>query len=242
MIEIAVCDDEKDVLEGIKKKILQYGEKTGLELSVDVFCNAAELGAEIGKNKRYQIYFLDMMMPQMDGIEIGQAIRRSDRQAVIICVTSSKDFAYRAFGIYAQRYLLKPLERSAFCEAMDFAVGRANDAGRQMFVKTSDGMRGILHRDVEYVENAGRMLHIYTTEGKEIVSRILRNSFEKSLKALLEDEDFIQVHKSFLVNLSCVDTYGQSQVVMRSGREIPVSKSRQAAVRSAYFKYVSERY
>ena len=57
---------------------------------------------------------------------------------------------------------------------------------------------------------------------------------------LLENSDFIQTHKSFIVNLGQVSLYDVSQMTMRSGTQVPVSKSRQADVKRTYLKYISE--
>ena len=93
---------------------------------------------------------------------------------------------------------------------------------------------------IEYVENISRTLHIFTTEGEEIVSRFLRQSFENEIKSLLDSPDFLQIHKSFVVNLRYVKIYGPYAVVMQSGKELPISKSRQVEVKRRYMGYVLE--
>ncbi len=242
MIQIAICDDEDETLTKIAELVFKYGTQNKVDISIDTYNRAKDLEKALDSQRKYQIYILDMLMPQMSGIEIGQRIRSQDRQASIICLTSSKDFAYQAFGIYAQRYLLKPADQEALFEAMDFAVGHAREKSRVFHVNTADGIQGVLLHDIEYVENSERMLHIFLADGREVISRFLRKSFESSLAELLENGSFLQVHKSFLVNLSCVGLYEASQMTMRSGMQIPISKSRQAQVKRAYLKYMSESY
>lgn len=106
MIQIAICDDEDETLTKIAELVFKYGTQNKVDISIDTYNRAKDLEKELDSQRKYQIYILDMLMPQMSGIEIGQRIRSQDRQASIICLTSSKDFAYQAFGIYAQRYLL----------------------------------------------------------------------------------------------------------------------------------------
>ena len=130
MIEIAICDDEQYALDCITKEAVSYGAEKGIDFSVDRFSDALALEEEMQNGKRYQIYILDMLMPKMNGIEIGKEIRKRDQQAVIICMTSTKDFAYQAYGIYAQRYLLKPLKRAEIFEAFDFAVASVRKLGK----------------------------------------------------------------------------------------------------------------
>ena len=104
-------------------------------------------------------YFKSYKLP--DGIELGQVIRQSDEQAVIICLTSSKDFAYQAFGIYAQRYLLKPLDTERLYEAMDFAISDLCQKIRLLSINTAEGIQKISYQEIEYIENSARTLHVF---------------------------------------------------------------------------------
>ncbi len=242
MIQVAICDDEPKTLHELEAAVAHYAVQRDLHLSVDTYQCAKDLEAQIEHHKTYQIYVLDMLMPQMNGIEIGQAIRRLDQQTAIIYLTTTMDFAFQAFGVFAQRYLLKPVNETEFHEALDFAVGNALQMQKTLNVKTASGIQRIPYSKIEYIENAARALHIYTTDKNEIVSRLLRKSFENDIGILLENQDFIHTHKSFIVNLSHVRVYDTNQMAMRSGAQIPISKSRQTEVKRAYLQYISENY
>ncbi len=241
MIRVAICDDEPKTLQCLKEAVARYGKRKNLDLAVELFASARDLEAQIG-TRPFQIYILDMLMPQMNGIELGQSVRKADAQAVIIYLTSTMDFAYQAFGVFAQRYLLKPLKEPELYEAMDFAAANIHKLHMALNVNTSDGIQRVFYHEIEYVENAARALHIFATDGKEIVSRLLRRSFENDMECLLQSREFIQTHKSFIVNLNYVKLYSQGQITMRSGAQIPVSKSRQSETKRAYLQYISEHY
>lgn len=241
MIRVAICDDEPKTLQCLKEAVARYGKQKNLDLAVELFASARDLEAQI-ETRPFQIYILDMLMPQMNGIELGQSVRKADAQAVIIYLTSTMDFAYQAFGVFAQRYLLKPLKEPELYEAMDFAAANIHKLHMALNVNTSDGIQRVFYHEIEYVENAARALHIFATDGKEIVSRLLRRSFENDMECLLQSREFIQTHKSFIVNLNYVKLYSQGQITMRSGAQIPVSKSRQSETKRAYLQYISEHY
>ena len=241
MIRVAICDDEPNTLQCLKEAVARYGKRKNLDLAVELFASARDLEAQI-ETRPFQIYILDMLMPQMNGIELGQSVRKADAQAVIIYLTSTMDFAYQAFGVFAQRYLLKPLKEPELYEAMDFAAANIHKLHMALNVNTSDGIQRVFYHEIEYVENAARALHIFATDGKEIVSRLLRRSFENDMECLLQSREFIQTHKSFIVNLNYVKLYSQGQITMRSGAQIPVSKSRQSETKRAYLQYISEHY
>ncbi len=241
MIRVAICDDEPKTLQCLKEAVARYGKRKNLDLAVELFASSRDLEAQI-ETRPFQIYILDMLMPQMNGIELGQSVRKADAQAVIIYLTSTMDFAYQAFGVFAQRYLLKPLKEPELYEAMDFAAANIHKLHMALNVNTSDGIQRVFYHEIEYVENAARALHIFATDGKEIVSRLLRRYFENDMECLLQSREFIQTHKSFIVNLNYVKLYSQGQITMRSGAQIPVSKSRQSETKRAYLQYISEHY
>lgn len=240
MIRVAICDDEDKTLKDLENAVLHYGTLKNLDLKADTFSQSADLAAQIQNNETYDIYILDMLMPQQNGIEVGQEIRKHDEHAVIIYLTSSMDFAYQAFGVFAQRYLLKPMNEAELFKALDFAAETIRKTQKLFYVNTAQGIQQIYYHEIEYVENAARALHIFAVNGEEIVSRLLRKSFENEMNCLLNSRWFIQTHKSFIVNLCHVRLYELSQMTMRSGAQIPISKSRQAQVKRAYLKYISE--
>ncbi|MCX4267746.1 MAG: LytTR family DNA-binding domain-containing protein [Lachnospiraceae bacterium] len=242
MIQIALCDDDRKVLDALEERIACYAKEKSVNLYINKFYRAEELETQLEKKKDYPIYFLDILMPDRDGIEIGKVIRKQDDQAVIIYLTSSADYALQAFGVFAQRYLLKPIQQREFEEAMDFAVRQTLQMQKVLHVNTIEGIRNLFYQEIEYIENVSRTLYIAVVNGEPVISRFLRKSFESDMEELLENENFIQVHKSFIVNLRYIKLYNQSQIVMFSDKVVPVSRSRQTEVKRIYLQYLSKRY
>lgn len=242
MIQIALCDDDQNTLDCLEKKIVWYAKEKTVDLYINKFDRAKELKEQLEQKKDYQIYLLDILMPDIDGISLGKVIREQNERAVIIYLTSSADYALSAFGVFAQRYLLKPIKQNEFYEAMDFAVEYAVQKQKILYVNTADGNRKLLYEEIEYIENVSRTLHILVADGEQVISRFLRRSFEHDMAELLKSGDFIQVHKSFIVNFHYIELYSQSQVVMKSKRLIPISRSRQTEVKRAYLKYIAKEY
>ena len=240
MIEAALCDDEPEILNKLEKQIQRYAAERQLDIRVEKYQSSRALADRLKEGAVYQFYILDMLMPEIDGIALGKEIRSRDSSAAIIYLTSSADFAFQAFGVFAQRYLLKPIQQKDLEEALEAAIGSFMKKQETLNVNTPKGIRKILYQEIEYIENISRTLHIHTTDGQEIVSRFLRQSFENEIKELLDCRDFLQIHKSFVVNLRYIKIYGPYAVTMQSGEELPISKSRQVGVKRRYLGYVSE--
>ena len=109
-------------------------------------------------------------------------------------------------------------------------------------IKTKSGLQSVPVSKIEYVENASRMLHVHLTDGRIITSIFIRKSFEEELGDLLRDENFLQVHKSFLINLNHVKKLDGNNIIMGSGANIPVSKKNTTLVKRQYLLFVSGQY
>ena len=109
-------------------------------------------------------------------------------------------------------------------------------------VKTKAGTVGVPYSEIEYIENYSRTLSIRLADGEQIRSIFIRKSFDEEIREIAGDRSFLQVHKSFLINMEHVKRLEQGEVVMDSGKHIPVSKTRAADVKKAYLLFLSACY
>lgn len=241
-MKVVVCDDNMEDLKIIKELLTKYRERNkSIQLEAEYFMDSAKLYHQIQTKAHSDIYILDMIMSERTGIDIGTLLRNTDENNVIIYITSSDDFAFEAYCVHAARYLLKPIQEELFVEALDCAVSSiSKQTENAMYtVKTKEGLVTIPCSRIEYVENYSRKLNICLTDGKNIQSIFIRKTFNEKTQQIAENDGFIQVHKSFLVNLYHVDRLMPGNVIMESGANIPVSKARTADVKKEYLKFVS---
>ena len=184
------------------------------------------------------IYLLDIMFPDGNGIELAREIRLRYHHNPIIFITSSKEDTIDAFNVFALRYFIKPVRPKPFFETMDYAVERLKvDAPKYYMINTIEGKQKLRFSSIMYVERKSQVLHITTNSGKVYESVTLRESFSSKLKPLLEDDRFVQTHVSFVVNLDAVDVYRKDQMIMQDGRIIPISRNFSTGVKERYLSY-----
>ena len=243
-MKIVVCDDNMEDLAEIEGLLANYKKaNANIKLETEQYSDAEKLYRNIQKEKMADIYILDMIMSKKTGIDIGSQIRSTGQDSVIIYITSSDDFAFEAYGVRAVRYLLKPVSREQFFEALDYALSLTRVENDRIYpVKTKDGIVAVPYSKIEYIENYSRVLNICLVNGETIQSIFIRKSFDEEIKEIVEDKSFIQVHKSFLINMNYVKKLSQGNVILQSGKTIPVSKTRVADVKKGYLLFVSERY
>lgn len=243
-MKIVICDDNREDLLKTEELLLKYREQhPGLDFELDKYLDAVLLYQKIQENAQADIYILDMMMDGKNGIDLGLEVRKTCGESEIIYITLSDDFALDAYGVRAGRYLLKPVKEKDFLEALDHAFSCIRAREDAFFlVKTKDGLESAAHSQIEYVESSSRALTVHLADGRHIRSIFIRKSFEDEVRSLVNDNSFVQVHKSFVIHLKYVWKLGQRSVVMKSGRAVPVSKSRMADVKREYLSYALARY
>lgn len=105
------------------------------------------------------------------------------------------------------------------------------EINKDVQLETKEGLISIPYSRIEYIENYSRRLNICLTDGKNIQSIFIRKSFNEETQQIAENDSFIQVHKSFLVNLYHVDKLMSGNIIMESGARFPISKARTADVK-----------
>ncbi len=242
-MKITLCDDSIKDLLYIEKLLAKY--KThypNKRFEVEKLSDPSRLYRNISEGKLSDIYILDMLMPRWSGIDLGNQIRGSGSESVIIYITSSDDYALDAYGVHAIRYLLKPVDECKFFGAVDYALSYTRVKTEPVWlIKTKDGFIKQPFSGIEYIENASRKLAIHLSGGEVLQSLFIRKTFEEEVCEITDKNNFQQIHKSFLVNLDYVEQLTPDSVIMKSGIELPVSKGRAAAVKRNYLLFVSER-
>lgn len=243
-MKITICDDSiKDLLK-IEKLLLKYKSlHPNKDFELEKFSDPSRVYQKILEGKLTDIYILDMLMPRRTGIDLGKQIRMSSHESVIIYITASDDYALDAYEVHAVRYLLKPIDEYKLYEALDYALSYTKVKSESMYlIKTQNGLLQRPYSKIEYIENIGRKQEVHMSDGETLKSLFIRKSFEEETKEAAIRENFLQVHKSFLVNLDYVKQLTSDSIIMESGKQIPVSKAKTARVKREYLLFVSEKY
>lgn len=241
-MRITVCDDSiKDLLD-IEKLLLKYKTRyPDHTFELEKYSDPSRLFHKIVDGKLTDVYILDMLMPKRTGIDLGRQIRKTGSDNVIIYITSSEDYALDAYDVHAARYLLKPVSESRLFEALDYAFSFAKAKTEPAYIiKTKNGLQPAAYSKIEYIENSGRKLEIHLSDGSLMKSLFIRTSFEEEIKELTNHRKFLQIHKSFLVNLDYVKQLTADSVIMNSGKQLPVSRAKAQKAKREYLLFVSE--
>lgn len=227
MVTIALCDDEDGQRLEIAKLLKEYrAARLEAKLRETAFSSSGALLEQVRKTGGFDLYLLDVIMPEQDGIALGLELRELDRGAVIIYLTSSPDYAVESYRTRAFYYLLKPVERERFFAVLDEAMELIQrERGATVPVKTKDGLQMLPVRAIQYGERAERCAVYMLADGSRVRSVTLRGSFKEAVAALLKDRRFVLCSASFVVNLDFVTGLEKCDLYLESGMRIPLSRT-----------------
>lgn len=241
-MRIAICDDNRETLSRLSGSVAEYfAERTDQAGEISSFGAARELLEAIEK-KKFDVYFLDVVIPEINGMELGRIIRSSDERAVIVYITVSREYAFEAFGIHAFQYLQKPVGREELWETLDRILFWIDKMGNsRICVRTREGLVNINLEDIVYVENVSRCAVYVMKSGEQVTSVCNRGSFEESVSFLNRENGFVQPHKSYFVNMQFIRTFGPKSISLDNGVQIAVSRKRFSDTKRTYLEFLANR-
>ena len=185
--------------------------------------NATEAFNSISSNE-VDLIFLDINMPGISGISFARSINRSIK---IIFTTAYREYAIEGFDLHAVDYLLKPISYERLLDAVTNyreqhlqkqVLSQAGTKSDFIFLKIDRKMHKIDFNKILWIESLSDYLKIETTEGTKITRETI-----SGLEAKLPN-DFLRIHRSFIVALKRIDRYSTEEVIV-NGKSLPISRS-----------------
>lgn len=233
-MKIAVCDDNQEELHRVASLLEDYQEEKTVSISLRLFGSSVEL-ASIAQQENFDLYLLDVLMPALNGMELAREIRTFNTAVPILFLTSSPEFAVESYTVHAANYLLKPISRESLFSALnDISAQQKADRKNYIIVKSNIGVRKILLSQLVYVEAQDRRV-IYHLQNGGQVDCIAR--FSAIAGELLKNIEFIQPHRSYLVNMSYINIIGTMDMELQDHTVLPLAQRRVAEIKEYYLAY-----
>ncbi len=229
-MRIALCDDERGEVQRLHDLIENYALKTDYQISIECFTS----GSELIRRDRFDLYILDYLMPEMDGVETARALNRKFSGAVTVCfLTNYENAAAEIINgqVYADGFLKKPVDPQLLYEKID-KFYKTSFWGR-LELKQGRSFRTVYTRDIVYIEAKGKTSMVNFIEGSDSFSHLM----SEMEQLLSEGRLFYRIHRSYIVNMMYVESYDAKSVTMRGGVILPLkAKDFQKAYREYVFR------
>ncbi len=179
---------------------------------------------------RPDIVFFDISLPGESGLDAAKKLYRMDKRPVIVFVTASPDYAAQGYGVNAIGYLVKPLTEQALADLLAAAEERLHPpAPVTLTVRDAHGLRVLDLAAITYMESRNRRV-LFHQDGETVICVATLADFQPRLP-----ESFLQVHKSFIVNMDRAKALRTTELLLDDGTTVPISRSRRDGTTEFFF-------
>lgn len=221
MIKIAICDDEICFIDKIEKLLKNYEELNKQDFCIKKYTKTIHLMEALKED--FQIFFIDIEMPIMNGMELVNIIRKYDERSIIIFVTSHSEFVGVGYQYNVQNFITKPVTQIQINYEMNRALKCINTYEQKyIMVKNEKGYLKLFLSNIEYIETKGRKI-LFHLRSKEIE---VGNFKMQNLEERLEKFHFARCHNGIIVNVDCIMSIHNFTVTLYSGDKVYTTRSR----------------
>ncbi len=227
VIHVAIVEDEEIHQQALREHLLRYAGENDVTFDIRVFANPILLL----ENYRpvYDLIFLDIQMPDLNGMETARKLRAVDQNVLLIFVTSLAEYAIEGYEVAAVDYILKPVQYFSFAMRLTRAIWRISaETGEALTVANTEGTARIKLRDLLYVEINGHTLTYHTHEGTVSGTGTL-----SALEEKLRGKRFARCNSCYLVNLAYVASVRGYQLLLKDGTELQISQPKKKSFMQA---------
>lgn len=231
-MRILICDDDVLIIEQLQKYIESYFKKNRLKCpELLSFTSGEALLADKGKK---DIVFLDIEMPGMNGIYVGNELKRSSKNVIIFVVTSFSEYLDQAMRFHVFRYLSKPLDKQRFFHNMKDALAYYNTITAKVPVETKQGVYALPSSHIIAIEAQGRKVIVHTVR-QDFISIHSMDYWLEHLPA----NCFFQTHRSFIVNFEHITDFDHSTINLTNPQITAyLTRRKYSSFKNAYLLYL----
>lgn len=233
LLKIAICGHNPDRVVAMRDMIQDYLIEKHSLAKVALF-NTSQ--AMIDVIQMFDIYFLDVDMPEINGIEIANILReQGDEVGRIIFAGSAAEQALTAYNANAFAFLLKPVDKEQLFPILDKV--RNDIKKNSVIITTPNGERRIHTDNLNYVNIVKRCLCYHLRDGSLFDGQTLRGSFEKAITPLNTHPEFVFLAPSLLINLTQIKILDKDCLIFDNDDVLYFPRKQYDYLRSRWLNY-----
>ena len=228
---VAIVDDSSIDAEYVQSMLNAWTQARQAGVQAQRFASAENFLFRYAEDKAWDILLLDIEMGVMDGVSLAKKIRQDNESVQIVFITGFADYISEGYEVSALHYLMKPVKQEKLFAVLDRAVAAMKKTERVILLPMNGEMLRISVSQVQYVEAFSHAVAI-ATQTDTIQVKMPISEIEKML-----GEGFVRCHRSYLVGLKHISRISKSEVILDSGKVLPLSRGAAAIVHKAFISY-----
>jgi len=241
MFSVAICDDNALQISILQDMVEEYVASRNLQFKISTFASGPALLKAVETQGCFDIYLLDVIMPDMTGIQTGEKLRSHGDSGKIVFITATVDYAAASYDVQAFHYLVKPVGQEKFFEVLDKIIKSFDGRSSVLSVKTSAGEKRLNVDDLLYVDMVDRALNYHMLDGSVVESIKLRGPFSEAVSVLVKEAGFTMCGASIALSLRHIDTMGRESISMTGGYTVYPPRTGYADAHKAWVEYMQNR-
>ena len=218
-IRVAIAEDDPKASTTLTSHLERFGKENGIHFSVQVFDDALLLLDHYSAD--YDLIFMDIQMPMMNGMDAAQCLRELDQEVALVFVTSLTQYAVQGYEVNALAYIVKPFNYYDFAMKMTRVMKKIpQHEGEEIMISTEMGTVRMSLDNIRYVEVSGHHLTYHT-----MVGDFTQYAALSKLEEQLAGHHFVRCNSCYLVNLQYVRRIN-GMLVQVGDEELKISQPR----------------
>ena len=239
MFRVAICEDEKVVLDFETSLVNKWAVGRGCSLELDAYISAEQFLFESEDKAPYDVLIFDIQMKNMNGMELAKALRRRGCDAVIIFITGVPDYAIEGYEVGAVRYILKPVKAEVLEGLLDGALAERQKMAEDFFVLGQGAdVEKISFEKILYIEARGHYVFLKGVDfEREWKAGFAETAADFEGKGREGGRGFFCLRRGLMVNLKHVARITRTDCVMDDGETLPVARGVYKDLNEAFIEF-----
>lgn len=238
MLRIAICDDELSILSFLERTILDYFQRKGDKVDVEVFPSGEDLLRFITTEHEFDLIFLDIELQVANGITVGNTIRKQylDHLSKIVFMSSQSGYAMDLFEVQPFNFFVKPLQMEKIHGCLELVLKLSLKEAQLFEYQVSKNTKKVRCDEIIYLEVKNRQIYLVTTKGTD--------SFYGKITEIKEKlpNFFCLCHRSYLINFYHISEFSTKKVMMSDGSELPVGRAYETTIQNLLIDMETEKF
>lgn len=232
MFRFAICDDDPADADYVESLVKGWNQEAGIPLQTEKYSSAEAFLFAYGEDDSVDVLFLDIEMGAMSGIQLAKKLRAMNARLQIVFITGYMEYIDQGYDVEALHYLIKPVTGEKLGAVLDRAMSRLKARENALTLSAAGSRVRLPMHEIQYLEVVKNYVTVYAGDGQEYSVKRTLNELEQEL-----DDSFYRIHRSFIVNLRFVKKVTKSEVVLKDGKELPLSRKAYDGLNQAMIRY-----
>lgn len=237
MYQAAIVEDEHEILRYMQNRMMKEFADRNLSVAFDSFPCGERFLPMLEEHYHYDMVFLDIEMPGVDGITVCRRIREIAPETLVVFISNKEELVFQTFEVQPFRFIRKSqfdVLAPSLADSLSQELLRRNPSMLKIVEHLSGDVYSFDISTIRYIEAQGKQCRIVTGSTDTVVRCRLMD-----LEEQLAGHSFLKPHRSYLVNCRYIFHIGKTEVLLTDHSTVPMSRGKQDAIKQQFLLYTA---